>query len=110
MVRSVLKYGYAKAKFTENAICRQILVVQAAQAVKAAVLKGQQHSADAVMKEAENVVANAEAVTVVVETQVDKAAIAEAVAPVVVTVRVDKVAQIVVAVVIVQAAQEEDSK
>ena len=61
MVRSVLKYGSAKAKFTANATYHQTLVVQAAQAVKVVVRKVQQHLAVVATKEAANVVVNAEA-------------------------------------------------
>jgi hypothetical protein len=59
----VLRFGFAKAKFTANVIYLQTLVVQAAQAVKADVLKVQQHSAVVATKEAANVVVNAEAAT-----------------------------------------------
>jgi len=104
----VLKYGYAKAKFTANATYHQTLVVQAAQAVKAAVLKGQQHSVDAVMKEAENAVANAEVMTAVAETLVAVLVTAEADQVPVVIVRVakvDQIARVAVPVVIVRVVE-----
>ena len=60
----MLRFGFAKAKFTANAIYHQILVVQVQAAVKADALKVQQHLAVVVTKEVENVVENAEAATV----------------------------------------------
>ncbi len=79
----MLKYGFAKAKFTENAIYHQTLVVLQAQAAKADALKVHQVLVT-VTKEVANVVVSAEATV----NQV-KVATAE-VATVVVTVQVDQ--------------------
>jgi hypothetical protein len=85
MVRSALKYGSAKVKFTVNVTYHQTSAAPAAQAVKAAVRKDQHHLAVVATKEAANVVVSAE----------------------VATEEVDKVVAIVVAVVTVQAAKTE---
>ena len=110
MVRSVLKYGSVKAKFTANATYHQTLAVPAAQAVKVAVRKVQHHLAvAAATKEAANVVVSAEAVDQVVTEEADQAVV-ETNAVVAVTVRVDKVVdQIAVAAIVPVAHQEEDN-
>ncbi len=45
----MLRFGFAKAKFMASAICLQTLVVQAAAAVRAVVLKARQHTATVVV-------------------------------------------------------------
>ena len=116
----MLKYGYAKAKFTENATYRQTLVLQAAQVVKVVALKAQPDLADAATKEAANVAENAEVVTEEVATvtaevvqaaviaEADQVLVARTVAVVIArVVRVVRVAQVAV---IVQAVQAEEDK
>ena len=117
----MLRYGYAKAKFTANATYRQTLAVQAATAVKADALKARQHLAVAAVKGAASGAVNAEAATGKVEAvtiagdQVDQAVVtsvaAEAV-PVDLIVReaVARVAVEIARVEIVQAVRERDNK
>jgi hypothetical protein len=109
----VLKYGSVKAKFTANAIYRQTLVVQAAQAVKVAGQMVHRHSVVVITLAVANVVANAEmtgnqvaAIAEAVLEQVVKVVLVVAVA-----VRVVKVAavQVVKVAVTVQVAQERDN-
>ena len=108
----MLKYGSAKAKFTANAICRQILELQAAPVVKADVRKAQ-HLLVHVAKEAVSV--EVIVVVMIAEAAMPVVAIAEAVAHlvqarIVVVVTVQVVAVQTVAVVIAQAAlQAEDN-
>jgi hypothetical protein len=111
----VLKYGFAKAKFTANVIFLQTLAVPAAQAAKADVLKEQQHLAVVVTKEAANAAVNAEAATEKVETiaegQVLRVVLTNVVAE---AARVDQHAQadqvqaVAVRVEIAQAVRERD--
>ena len=117
----MLRFGFAKAKFTANATYRQTLADQAAQAVKAeAVLTARQHLAVvAAMKEAANVVENAEAIVNQAATaEADQAVVTHAavVAAVIVpaavaaeVVPVDKVVVTVRVAEIVPAAQERDN-
>jgi hypothetical protein len=109
----VLKYGFVKAKFTANAIYRQTLVVQAAQAVKVAGQMVPRHSVVVTTLAVANVVANAEmtgnqvvAIAEAVLEQVVKVVLVVAVA-----VRVVQVAtvQVVKVAVTVQVAQERDN-
>ena len=102
----MLKYGYAKAKYTANATYRQTLVLQAAQVVKVVVRKAQHHLADVATKEAANVVVNAEAADQVVTEEVDQVQVeTNAAGAVIVRVaRVDRIVVVVVLVVIVQVA------
>ena len=109
----MLKYGFAKAKFTANAIYLQTLAVLAATAVKVAGQKvARQASAVVVTKEAANAVANAEEALMIKEVV---EAMIVAVAPVVVEiVRVDKIARVAVpvqiaVVEIARVAQEKDN-
>ena len=113
----MLRFGYAKAKFTANATYRQILVVQAAQAVKADALKAhRQASAAVATKEAASAAVNAEAATEKVEmiagdlvVRVLVTAVAAAVrAAVALTGQVVRVAVEAVRVAIVQAVREKD--
>ena len=97
----MLKYGSAKVKYTANATCRQISVLQAAQAVKADVLTERHHLVDAT-KEAVSAVANAEATTVVAETTAVEM-IAEA--RVVLAARIVAVAAVIVQVAVAQIAE-----
>jgi hypothetical protein len=110
MVRSALKYGYAKVKFTANVTCLQTSVALAAQAVKVAVRKDQHHLADAATKEAANVVVIAEVAVTEEEAQAQVVTTNVAVA----IVRVAQVARVVVKAAIarvaeiVQVVREED--
>jgi hypothetical protein len=110
----VLKYGSVKAKFTANAIYRQTLVVQAAQAVKVAGQMVPRHSVVVITLAVANVVANAEmtgnqvaAIAEAVLEQVVKVVLVVAVT----AVRVVQVAavQVVKVAVTVQVAQERDN-
>ena len=108
MVRSALKFGSAKVKFTVNVTCHQTSAAPAAQAVKAAVRKVQHHLADVATKEAANVVVNAEVVTeevVVMTVAVTVPVVAQAKIAAAVTVRVVRTE----AVVTVPVDQEEDN-
>jgi hypothetical protein len=113
----VLRFGFAKAKFTANAIFRQTLAAQQQAVVRAEGLKVQQHLAAVVTKEAASAVANAEAtgsqvVTVVADqalaVRVETVAVARVeivrVAKAVVTVQAAKVAEIA------RVDQERDNK
>ena len=116
----MLRFGFAKAKFTASVIYRQILVVQAAQAVRADALKVQQHSAVVATKEAANVAVNAEAATgnkvvTTAEAQVDQAVaqvvtnvVAEAVREALIA-RVAQVAAVAVQAEIARVDQERDN-
>jgi len=115
----VLRFGSAKAKFTANATYRQILVVQAAQAVKADALKARQHLAVVATKEAASAAVNAEAATEKVEmiaevpvlrVLVTAVAVAVVQAAVALTGQVAQVAAVAVRVVTVQAVRERDNK
>jgi hypothetical protein len=94
----VLKYGFAKAKFTENAIYHLILAVLQAQAEKVDALKAPLDLADAVTKEVANVAESAEATV-----SQDKVVVT---AEVVATVRVDKVVDLTVVAVAAQVDQD----
>src|ERR1700744_3420773 len=106
MVRSVLKYGSAKAKFTANVIYLQTLAVQAAQAVKVAVRKVQHHLAGVATKEAANVVVSAEAMT---EEVVTRAAVKTVVVVKIVLVAV-AVRTVVAVIVPVDQAEDNNNK
>jgi hypothetical protein len=107
----VLRFGFAKAKFTANAIYHQTLVAQAAQAVKADALKAarQASAVVAAMKEAASVAVNAEATgnqaVIAVADQVHQAEIVRVAREIV---RVDKAAVIVQAE-IARVDQERDN-
>src|SRR5437868_4318473 len=104
MVRSALKYGSVKARFTVNVTYHQTLAAPAVQAVRVVVLKDQHRLADAATKEAASVAANAEAV--VTEEVVTRVAVIVAV-----VVKIARVAVVVKTVVevIVPVDQAEDN-
>jgi hypothetical protein len=111
----VLKYGSVKAKFTANAIYRQTLVVQAAQAVKVAGQMVPRHSVVVITLAVANVVANAEMTGNQVVAAIAEAVLEQVVKVVLVVavtaVRVVQVAavQVVKVAVTVQVAQERDN-
>jgi hypothetical protein len=111
----VLKYGSVKAKFTANAIYRQTLVVQAAQAVKVAGQMVHRHSVVVITLAVANVVANAEMTgnqVLAATAEAARVQVATVVLVVaVVAVRVVQVAavQVVKVVVTVQAAQRDNN-
>ena len=103
----MLRFGFAKAKFTANATYRQTLVVPAAQAVKADALKAQQQVSAAVMaaEAATTAAVIAEAVAVTTGTKAETIAARV----VVITAQVVKV-EVAQVVATVPVAQERDNK